>query len=170
MIGEPLNMIFLCEYDTNWKKYFNVEKGYLKKIITCSYVIEHIGSTSIPGLKARPIVDILIGVGNEYDLFTMRDKLAASGYTLDNSRSHLGCFFFYRNISEKRYFNVYLTTFNSRSWNTYLGIRNYFLNNKDKALEYAHIKSDLLHGVINDKDKYDTLKAGYIKEQILPHI
>lgn len=170
MIGEPLTTIFLCDYDTNWKKYFATEKGYLRKILTCNYVIEHVGSTAVPGLKSRPIVDIIIGVGNEYDLLTARDRLAAYGYTLDNKKSHLGFYSFYRNIGEKRYFNVYLTLFNSPSWNTYLAIRNYLINNADKVKEYGAFKSDLLYGVINDKEKYESLKRRYIVKEILVNI
>lgn len=170
MIGEPLTTIFLCEYDTNWKKYFEIEKGYLRKYLTCSYVIEHVGSTSVPGMKSRPIVDIIIGVGNEYDLITARDRLAASGYTLDTSKSHLSFYAFYRNIGEKKYFNIYLTLFNSPSWNTHLALRNYLLNHPDKVKEYSRYKSDLLYGVINDMKKYESLKRRYIVSELLPHI
>ena len=170
MIGEPLSTIFVVEYDVNWKKYFKDEKEHFRSFLPFPYVVEHVGSTSIPGMPARPIVDILVGVGSEYDLITARDIFQASGYTLDESSSHLGLYSFYRDINEKRYFNVYVTVFNSKSWNTYVGIRNYFLKHKDKALEYLKTKGDLVKGVKNNKAKYDLLKKRYLASEIIPYI
>lgn len=170
MIGEPLGTIFVVEYDVNWKKYFLDEKKHFKKFLPFRYVIEHVGSTSIPGMASRPIIDILVGIGNDYDLLTARDLFAANGYTLDEKNSHLGLYTFYRNIGDKRYFNIYLTRFNSPSWNTYLGIRNYFLRNKDKAYDYLRTKVDLVKGVNNDKTKYETLKKRYLTSEVIPSI
>ena len=170
MIGEPLNTLFVVEFDNNWTKYFDIEKENLRKYLPFHYVVEHVGSTSIPGMPSRPIVDILIGFGNLYDLMTAKDILANAGYTLDSKESHLSYYSFYRNIGDKRYFNVYLTTFNSPSYKTHIGIRNYFLNNKDKAFLFAKTKADLVRGVNNDKEKYLSLKKRYLMSEIIPFI
>lgn len=170
MIGEPLETIFVVGYDVNWKKYFKDEKEHFKRFLPFRYVVEHVGSTSIPGMAARPIIDIMVGVGSEYDLITARDLFAANGYVLDEQNSHLGLYVFYRNIGNKRYFNIYLTKFNSASWNTYIGIRNYFLRNKNKAADYLKIKADLVKGVKNDKLKYESTKKRYLLSEVIPYI
>ena len=83
MIGEPLSSLFLTPYDSVWPKAFQIEKKYLRRILTnFTYVIEHIGSTAVKGLRARPIVDIAIGVGNIYDQIAIRDILNLSGLVI----------------------------------------------------------------------------------------
>ncbi|MGX9134996.1 GrpB family protein [Rummeliibacillus sp. JY-2-4R] len=55
--------ITIEDYNPNWSKQFDEEKEKLKEILTDKYIsIEHIGSTSVEGLCAKPILDIAIGV------------------------------------------------------------------------------------------------------------
>ena len=57
------NKVVLSEYDLNWEEQFLYEKRRIQKVIGHAILgIEHIGSTSIKGLKAKPIIDILLGV------------------------------------------------------------------------------------------------------------
>lgn len=171
MIGEPIDTLFLTNFDDNYSKAFKVEKGYLKNIL-CNhkYVIDHIGSTAIKDIRSRPIIDIAIGAGNVYDQINIKDKLTLSGYTYDNERSTLDCFCFYRVIDKKIYFMIYVMVFNSPSWNLAINMRNYLINNTKAKTRYENAKADLLNGVNNDKATYDKLKKEYIKKEIYPRI
>ncbi len=56
-------VIEIVDYDPNWKNTFEIEKVLLAKVIGSNIVkIEHIGSTSVTGLAAKPIIDILVEV------------------------------------------------------------------------------------------------------------
>ena len=61
--------IYLEEYNPQWKIYYQKEAAYIqnaliKEVSYNPFFVEHIGSTSIPGMTAKPIIDILIGVYN----------------------------------------------------------------------------------------------------------
>lgn len=171
MIGEPIDTLFLTAYDSSWSKAYEIEKGYLKNILSRHrYVIEHIGSTAVKDLRSRPIIDIAIGAGNVYDQINIKDVLNISGYIYDNDRSTLDCFCFHRNIDNRTYFMIYVMVFNSLSWNLALNMRNYLIYNKRARTLYENSKSDLLNGVNNDKSAYEKLKKEYIKKEIYPYI
>lgn len=58
------NAVTLSEYNTEWPLLFNKEKDFLMKIIGRYIIgsIEHVGSTAVPGLAAKPVIDIMFGV------------------------------------------------------------------------------------------------------------
>ncbi len=167
MIGEPLSSLFLTPYDSVWPKAFQIEKKYLRRILTnFTYVIEHIGSTAVKGLRARPIVDIAIGVGNIYDQIAIRDILNLSGYIYDKEQSSLDCFTFYRIIDHRVYFTVRVLIFNSDAWNLIINMRNYLISNKEARDRYEQLKCDLLKGVNNDKKQYMIYKDRFIRKEV----
>ena len=64
----------LSEYDSEWERIFRAERARLAEVLgERASAIEHIGSTSIPGLKAKPILDIAVG------LWTMEDAAVLAG-------------------------------------------------------------------------------------------
>ncbi len=143
----------------------------MKNILnTYTYVAEHIGSTAVKNLRARPIIDIAIGAGNAYDQIAIKDKLTISGYVYDNEKSSLDCFCFHRNIDNKIVFMVYVYIFNSRAWNVAINLRNYLISNAKGREKYENLKLDLYNGVRNDKKQYEKLKKEYLYKEIFPKI
>jgi len=72
----------LEKYDPKWKSLFKIEKKKLLKVIDSKEIkIEHIGSTSIPKICSKPIIDIMIGVNDEKQLDNNIDKIISLGYT-----------------------------------------------------------------------------------------
>ena len=74
---EPLTLV---EYDPAWTARFAEETRRLSAIHLQHSAIEHIGSTSVPGLPAKPIVDIMIGVPSLEAIRTIRSALRSAGY------------------------------------------------------------------------------------------
>lgn len=75
--------ITIAEYDPEWPQLFAREADRLRTVLGSSaLLIEHVGSTSIPGLAAKPIVDILLVVPNSADETSYVPPLAAAGYLL----------------------------------------------------------------------------------------
>ena len=74
--------IFLVEHKPEWKDWYESEKASLKKILGANVIkrIEHIGSTAIPNIWAKNIVDILLEVGRIEDLARVRDLLVKNGW------------------------------------------------------------------------------------------
>ena len=85
-IGEPLRHdapITLCEYDPNWPELFSREERRIRKALGHRAIrLEHVGSTSVPDLAAKPIVDILLVVADSADESSYVPALEAEGYVL----------------------------------------------------------------------------------------
>ena len=87
--------IEVVDHDPNWKNIFEIEKAALSKAIGNNAVkIDHIGSTSVIGLAAKPIVDILIEVSKLEKLDAADKNISALGYTIKGENG----------ISGRRYF------------------------------------------------------------------
>jgi len=75
--------VFLAEYDPAWPASFEREAARIRGALGVGVRrLEHVGSTSVPGLAAKPIIDILLTVGNSADESSYLPALAAAGYTL----------------------------------------------------------------------------------------
>ncbi len=72
--------IFLTEYQTCWKEWYSEEEMFLKKALPKSARINHIGSTAVGSIWAKPIIDILVEVPKEFRLLNYKDLIIDSGY------------------------------------------------------------------------------------------
>ncbi len=66
--------ISISEYNPDWKKWYEVETNSLTLIFDSNVTFEHFGSTSIPGLVAKPIVDILVGLAGPLEINLTQKK------------------------------------------------------------------------------------------------
>jgi GrpB-like predicted nucleotidyltransferase (UPF0157 family) len=84
-VGEPEKVrIVLADYDPVWVERFETEKRRIKAALGARALgIEHIGSTSVPDLAAKPIIDICLVVADSSDEATYLPDLEASGYALE---------------------------------------------------------------------------------------
>jgi GrpB-like predicted nucleotidyltransferase (UPF0157 family) len=76
------NAVTLSEYNTEWPLLFNKEKDFLMKIIGRYLIgsIEHVGSTAVPGLAAKPVIDIMFGVKSLKYSKSAIELLVKNGY------------------------------------------------------------------------------------------
>ena len=71
----------LSEYDPNWVNKFNSIKVFLSDVFKNKALkIEHIGSTSIPGMRAKPLIDIVLVVSKMEDFNTEKEQMIKAGY------------------------------------------------------------------------------------------
>ena len=69
----------VVEYKKDWPQHFLKIKAELQKAITVASNIQHVGSTSIPGMKAKPIIDIDVGLDNWADFEAVKKVLTDCG-------------------------------------------------------------------------------------------
>jgi GrpB-like predicted nucleotidyltransferase (UPF0157 family) len=80
----------LVPYDPRWPNQFEAVAGELRRLGNPDWQVEHIGSTSIPGLSAKPIIDLAVRIRDHADFDTHRPRLEASGWRVGSGiRSHL---------------------------------------------------------------------------------
>ncbi len=75
--------VVLAPYDTSWPAQYAAEAGKIRAALgDAALVLEHVGSTSLPGMAAKPILDIVLGVADSADEPAYVPALAAQGYRL----------------------------------------------------------------------------------------
>ncbi|MGG3927393.1 GrpB family protein [Metabacillus fastidiosus] len=156
--------ITIEEYNSNWAKQFENEKVKLKEILADKVIsIEHIGSTSVEGLGAKPILDIVIGVNNLEVVSEFMEPLKQIGYE----------FVYHKEFPERRFFrkgkwragthHLHFYQFEGEHWNNQILFRNYLRNNPYVLKEYYQLKIDLAAKFRFDRVSYTENKSLFIQ-------
>ena len=158
--------IILSEYDPQWPTLFEQEKAVLLSIIgLLNPTIEHIGSTSVPGLIAKPIIDIIAGLPDFGHADKLVPKIQELGYTyLSRYEDEMP----YRRFFKKLEGNVathhiHMVEINSDFWIRHLLFRDYLRGNPTIALEYADLKRNLAQKEWEDSNDYADAKGYFIR-------
>lgn len=117
----------LTTYDPSWPRAFEAEGAALRRALG-NVAVEHVGSTAVPGLDARPIVDILVGVGMSSP--TPLDGLLGLGYVAQDSAKE-GRFF------AKPGFWVHVVLAGGGEWLNHLALRDFLRSQASEAERYA---------------------------------
>jgi len=127
-----------------WKSLFKSESALLRETIG-DYVVavEHIGSTAIFGLEAKPIIDILVGVQKAEDAEKCVTPLAQIGYEYRGQQGIAGRFYFRKGTGEVSTHHLNIAETTSDFWRTHLFFRDYLRQHRDAAQEYGKLKRAL---------------------------
>jgi GrpB-like predicted nucleotidyltransferase (UPF0157 family) len=157
-----MSAVRLVPYDALWPREFEAEADRL--IRACDDLplrLEHIGSTAVPGLFAKPIIDILAGVPPRESRAPYIAALVAIGY------EHLGAY----GVPGRNYFrrgtprshHIHLVSWSSQLWRDHLAFRDYLRAHPDVAQEYAVLKRELAAAFPDDGRKYSEEKRPFIR-------
>lgn len=161
--GDVLPPVYIEPYDPLWPEMFREEKALLEPVLRPWMVgeIEHIGSTSIPGLPAKPIIDI--GVPVE----TLEGSLGA----IEAVKPLSYCYFpykpdimhwFCKPSDAHRTHHLHLVPMESELWRDRLLFRDYLRSHPEAAEEYAALKFRLAEEHRRDREAYTELKGPFI--------
>lgn len=159
--------IQMVEYQIHWATWFDDEKRLLMgRLNAPGLVIEHIGSTSVPQLSAKPIIDLMIGVKD----FSIADQLVPAIVLLDYHYIHE----YEKYLPDRRYFekrndqgdthHIHLVEIGSDFWNRLLLFRDYLRVNAQARLEYEKIKKALALLEWKDVNEYATAKTDFVRK------
>lgn len=156
--------VVIAEYDESWPEAFQRE---LKVLINAvgEYVtgsIEHVGSTSVPGLAAKPIVDIQVGVAGLEESRPVFASLEAIGYVYDSVRPD-DMHFFDKRVQGEQPYNLQLIPYRSDCWNKRIAFRDHLRSHPDVAQEYATLKLELAARFRCDPKAYGAAKSSFIR-------
>lgn len=165
-IGLEINTVKLVPHDDRWKSVFLEEKENLENILGNKVVqIEHIGSTSIPNMPAKPIIDIVVALDTIGSIDYVIRKLTANGYIykgpIEATNDRYG---FVKGTGNKREAHLYFTTLNSEVWYDYVLVRDYIIENKEAFDEYLQLKTTLSEKYADDRRKYTKSKFNFLEE------
>jgi GrpB-like predicted nucleotidyltransferase (UPF0157 family) len=145
---------------------FDVERGLLAAVLPQAHAIEHVGSTSVPGLAAKPTIDILVVVDEIGGVLDRRSALAELGYeyrpgSFADDNEHL----FFRKVSGgRRTHHLHVLASSSPKPESYRLFRDYLIMNGDAAHRYEQAKRDLALRYANERGRYVTEKADVVSE------
>ena len=123
--------------------------------------VEHIGSTAVPGLAAKPVVDLLAGL-ESLDLAPEQIRaMEALGYEALGEYGLPGRLFF-RKGSEPRTHHVHAVELGGEHWRRHLAVRDYLRAHRDEADAYAAEKRRVAAGA-SDRDEYTLGKAAFVE-------
>jgi len=152
----------ISAYDPLWPEEFRVEADRIAK--ACHELeirLEHIGSTAVPGLSAKPIIDIVAGIPPRVEREPYIQALRGLGYRHKGAHGVPGRDYFVR--GSPRSHHVHLVRWSSNVWRDHLLFRDYLRGNPNVMLEYEILKRQLAIAHADDRRKYQSEKGPFIQ-------
>ena len=152
------------QWDINAKQTIERLKLILKDI---AVDIQHIGSTAIREIQAKPIIDLVIGVSDFPELLERNPVLEANGF-LYRSQDHPDQHLYVCGDDRFITHHLHAVIYRAEAWNHYVNMRDYLNTHPDEAAAYSELKQALAIQYANDRMTYTSMKSDLI-QQILAH-
>ena len=157
--------IQLVPFNPQWKKIYKTETDYLKNTLASEIIdIQHIGSTAIPDIYSKPIIDIMIGIKNLENAEFITQKLVESGYQYFGEANVPGRLYLRKRNTNN--FNIALCQYQGDIWINNILFRNYLLKHPEAAAAYSSFKKNVFDSGADTLLKYSDIKHLYIDEII----
>ncbi|MFY0759995.1 GrpB family protein [Metabacillus dongyingensis] len=157
--------IKVVDYSQNWNYEYKIEEQSIKTFLQEEFVNSfHIGSTSVPGLKAKPIIDILLVVHDISELDTYSEQFESLGYEVMGEFGIEGRRYF-RKGGDNRTHQIHAFQYdNIQEIERHLAFRDYLRQSPEISKEYGELKSKLADKYPTDIDGYGDGKDDFIKK------
>jgi GrpB-like predicted nucleotidyltransferase (UPF0157 family) len=158
------DLVEIVEYDPAWPAMFAAERALLHPVLEpwLAGEIHHVGSTSVPGLAAKPVVDILAEVRSLEESRGSIEPLAALSYLwapyLEDEMN-----WFCKPSVEHRTHHLHLVVPGSRAWREELAFRDVLRDEPDTAARYADLKRRLARTHEHDREGYTLAKTEFVE-------
>jgi GrpB-like predicted nucleotidyltransferase (UPF0157 family) len=170
MTGKELSQLFpiiIREHDPKYQERYENEKSVLEEIIGKDKIarINHYGSTYVPGLLAKPTIDILLEIVSETDVAMLISEMEKGGYIYSpQPKNPPPCVMFLKGYTPDGFkgqtFHIHLRY--CGDWDE-LYFRDYLVSHKDVVSEYGQFKLKLKNKYEFDRDAYTEAKTDFIK-------
>jgi GrpB-like predicted nucleotidyltransferase (UPF0157 family) len=147
---------------------FEREKQRIAAGIDQAALIEHVGSTAVPGLGGKGIIDIMIAAREERVRYVAK-QLQELGYELRERGSRPDKLFFKMALPDEeegmRTYHLHLTSFGSEAWNEVIAFRDHLRTHPEEMEKYAELKKRAVLEAKEDGEKYRELKEPFFKQE-----
>ena len=150
------------------KQRFKKAKKILQKNLDMDIEIEHVGSTAIPNMYGKNILDILIGVNNQTEFEKVKQSLIKINF-VPSEKSKTENYQFFSSTEKETHdgdIHIHLVIKNTERYDEFIVLRDYLLNNKKEAKDYSNLKKELIKSGITDRKEYKNKKAIYVSSLI----
>lgn len=161
--------IIIVDYDPAWKKYFEQEKAYIYSLLKDLKInrIEHFGSTAIPGLAAKPTIDLLVEIPESNDIRqTIINIMTAHNY--NHMKDHPTHLMFVKGYKKNGYdkicYHIHMGTRTEEQLWDRLYFKDYLIANPSITKQYQELKIKLSQQFKYDREAYTAGKNKFIEK------
>ena len=165
MIGVEFNKVKVVSYNPEWAELYRQESEKIQSILE-HVKIEHIGSTAIPGMPSKPILDIMVITPNDEINDKLIQDLSKIDYHYEPDDPVPERYFFVKPPLKIPYRTHHLsvTAEYSTFWHNNLAFREYMLCHSDEMKKYGELKMNFALKYPNNRGLYTAAKQPYIKD------
>ncbi len=171
VLGLPEGVVYLRAHNPLWLKMFRSQRRALLRLARAAPIfakslprVEHVGSTAIPGLVAKPILDIAVFVKKRRQVWEVAPLLGLLGYEYMGEFGLAGRDFFVRGDPVTHHLHVVAgdDTAGQAHWRDWLCFRDFLLQHPDEARRYAAVKRRNARMHANDRSAYTSSKTACV--------
>ena len=166
IIGLRRGTVELLEHQDEWMEEGRKCIGLLSSVLgKRAIAIEHVGSTAIRGIHAKPIIDIAVGMHSLDEAMDCREELARHGIIF-HGEDNPGQFLFVITNGELRTHHIHFVPYNGEAWRNYIIFRDYLRSHPERAKAYDELKLKLASMYSDNRKAYTASKDSFIRDTI----
>ena len=156
-------IIEVVDYDPRWVEAYRAESSIIQSALNGLDVrLHHIGSTSVPGLIAKPVIDILVETADVANLDAYDEAMNALGYLARGEFGIPGRRLYLKGLYNRTN-HIHAFNYGTPDVIRHLAFRDYLIAHKVVAAKYAALKSSLASVCNNDNDTYRDGKGDFVQ-------
>ena len=160
-----MRKVEVVPHNPSWHQEFARESKLVATVLGNNFItIHHIGSTSIPNIYAKPIIDMLVEVSNIEEVDKYHIEMVGLGYEAMGEFGIPGRRYFRKEINNIRTHHLHTFQVNSPDVARHLYFRDYMKAHPEDAKKYSDLKRELARQFPHDIESYMDGKDGFIKE------
>ncbi|MCC2541328.1 GrpB family protein [Bacillus thuringiensis] len=158
-----MRKIVVVPHENHWSEKFKMEAERLKTAMPETVKIHHIGSTSVPGLAAKPIIDMIMEVESIERVDRWNERFIELGYIVKGENGISGRRFFIHGTEEKRLYHLHVFEKGNPEIVRHLAFRDYMMAHCEEAEAYATLKKELAEKYTYDGTLYTEGKNEFVR-------
>lgn len=167
MLGLDNTLVNIVPHDSEWNLEYAKEAERLKQLLgDYALDIQHVGSTSIPEIEAKPIIDIAVAVKDIETLYTLIPILEKAGYNVKNSIVESQRLLAIKGDPKNRTHYIHLEVKDGEYWKNHILFRDYLIKHLELAKEYEKIKINAYKLFKDNRIKYSDFKNSFIRKVV----
>ncbi len=166
MIGLERGTVKILPYDPQWAELGRMHCERIERSLGPGvFKVVHVGSTSVRGLAAKPIIDIAVAIGSFDDstVSAIVSGMESAGYLYRPNASEKNHLLFVEADGEWRSAHIHVVGYLSMEWYDYLNFKHYLIAFPKVRDAYAELKTELAEKYPNDREAYTAAKADFIR-------
>ena len=158
----------LSEYHSGWAQAFDQEAARLRPLLRPNSELEHIGSTAVPALIAKPVLDLAVMLPDAPAIITLEAALPDLGYRFRDDAGASGGRVWLHDSGGMRTRILHLVTRGDAQWGRWLALRDLLRQSPQAREHYAEAKAQAM-SYARDRQDYTRLKTATIQRLLSEH-